>query len=115
MHHSGGAILGIVPLAAVAVAGWWVLRVNEKDGSGAVAWGGRIVGWTLVVVGLLGTLCAVAGHIKNQIVSAECCRGEGRDMMAGGDRRGWEGGTMMPPGHPPADGADKDSPAPKKN
>lgn len=89
MHSCGAGHLAIVPLAALAALGWWVLRVNEKDAAGAIKWAGRVVGWVLVAIGLSGAACAGMSHIKGRV--------------SGG--HGAPSGTMLPPGHPPVPGA----------
>lgn len=95
MHTCGAGHLAIVPLAALAALGWWVLRVNEKDAAGAVKWAGRVVGWALVAIGLSGAACAGASHIKHKVSGAAACHGP---------HGGGGGGAMLPPGHPPVGG-----------
>jgi len=68
---SGACVhLAAVLYAVLAALGYWVLQHSEKEGQGLVKKTGRAVAFTLVAVGLIGTLCGVAGHIK---ASSRCC------------------------------------------
>lgn len=92
----GGFACGVfstVLMAAVAALGVWVLRLTEKDG-GPVKRAGQAVGWTLVVIGLLGFLCGSVSHAT---------KGWSRDCHA------QAGGSDMklPQGHPPIDASGK--------
>lgn len=70
----GHAFLAIALMALIAVLGLWVLRHAEKDPF-YVKWAGRVVGWLLVVTGILGFLCGVVGHSMKH--------GKGCDMKKG--------------------------------
>jgi hypothetical protein len=64
----------IVLYAAIAALGYWVARNAAKDTSACVKRVGITVSVVLVVVGLLGVLCGVAGHVRNSCRA--CCRHE---------------------------------------
>ena len=60
-HHGyyGGAASGYIAavlMAGVAALGYWILKQAVKD-HGKVRIAGNIVGWTFIVIGLLGFLC----------------------------------------------------------
>ena len=115
MHHCGAGHLVIVPLAALAALGWWVLRVNEKDGDGAIKWAGRVVGWALVVIGLSGAACAGASHIKGKLSGKACCGAESRPMSCGHHGMGaGDEDAELPPGHPPIGGMTPEASSRKK-
>ena len=56
----GGLLAGAV-YAVVATLGYWVLLQAVKETSTCIKRIGDVLGSVLVVVGLLGLLCAVAG------------------------------------------------------
>lgn len=94
-HGGGCGTLGGALLAAIAALGYWTLSRAEKD-SGAAKRAGQATGWVLVVVGLLGFLCASASHIAKNSGRSSCHAQESAaaypDVM------------RMPPGHPPLEG-----------
>jgi hypothetical protein len=98
----GGLVAGAV-YAVVATLGYWVLLQAVKESSTCIKRIGDVLGSVLVVVGLLGLLCAVAGHVKSSM--RRCCGGPGPMMAAPGQPQGM---GMMPPV------ADEPAPAPKK-
>lgn len=61
----GHYFLGVALMALLAVLGLWVLRNAEKDPKW-IKWAGRVVGWLLVVIGLLGFLCGALSHGMKQ-------------------------------------------------
>lgn len=113
MHHCLAGQLAIVPLAALAALGWWVLRVNEKDAAGPVKWAGRVTGWALVVIGLTGAACAGMSHIKSKIMGGASCATAAAPAMMNCDHA-MGGARSLPPGHPPIGDAEEASPAKKK-
>ena len=103
----GGLMVGAV-YAGVAVLGYWVLLQAVKESASlCIKRIGDVLGSVLVVVGLLGLLCAVAGHVKNSM--CQYGPGPGPMMMAPGQPPGM---GMMPPGNPPI--VDEPAPAQKK-
>ena len=92
----GCGYLALALMAGVAALGYWVLRHAEKD-SGAVRWGGRAVGWMLLVVGLGGLLCGSYSHLQRASGAHQCAHG-----AAAGKNHMWM--MQMPPGHPQIDG-----------
>ncbi len=71
-HGGGGSLFAATFLMAlVAVLGYAVLRYAEKD-PWLVRWVGRVVGWVLVVSGLLGFLCGVWSHSKHAGTHKSC-------------------------------------------
>ena len=103
----GGLVAGAV-YAVVATLGYWVLLQAVKESSTCIKRIGDVLGSVLVVVGLLGLLCAVTSHVKS---SMRCCGGPGPMMTAPGQPQGM-GMGMMPPGYPAV--GDEPAPAPKK-
>ena len=79
-------------IGAVAAIGYGVLRYAEKD-SGAVRWAGRVAGWALWAVGLIGFLCGAVNHGR-QGLGAASCAGEPEPSLS----------MPLPPGHPPIQG-----------
>ena len=67
----GGGHVGIVLMAVVAALGYWVVQHSQKD-SGAIRWGGRVVGWVLLVMGLLGFVCGSMSHMKGHKSKQQC-------------------------------------------
>lgn len=84
--HACG-VLAIALMAGVAALGSWVLRSAEKD-SGAGKRAGQLVGWALVIVGLLGFFCGAVSHAV-KVRSGSC-----HTRSASGD-------ANLPFGHPP--------------
>jgi hypothetical protein len=103
--HHGGLLAGAA-YALVAVLGYWVLLQAVKETSVCVKRIGDVLGSILVIVGLVGLLCAVAGHIRGSM--GKCCAG-GPMMTAPGQPQGM---GMMPPGHPSVE--DDAAPAQRK-
>ncbi len=93
-------------IGVVAALGYGVLRYAEKD-SGAVRWAGRVAGWVLLVVGLLGFLCGAVNHGRRGLGAARCV-GEPEPSPSTG--------ISLPPGHPPIQGrtGQEDHPAPRR-
>lgn len=57
-HGGGKGAFSVLLMAGVAVLGYWVLKQNKGE-KGGLMWAGRMIGWVLAVVGLLGFLCGV--------------------------------------------------------
>jgi len=100
MPHHGGLALGFL-FAALAALGYGVLQHADRQNGSLVKRAGLTVGLILILLGLAGLLCAVAGHIKASC--HKCCVGHGPSeaMMApapGGDV------NELPAGHPPVGG-----------
>lgn len=76
-HSTAGMHLAGALYALMAALGYWVLHhaAREKETAAYVKRAGQGVGWVLIVVGLLGLLCAVTSHVKQN----SCC----------GDRPAW--------------------------
>jgi len=104
--HQGGLLTGAA-YAVVATLGYWVLLQAVKETSACVRRIGDVLGSVLVIVGLLGVLCSVTGHIRNSL--GKRCGGPGPMVMAPGEPQGM---GLLPPGHPPV--GDEPAPAPKK-
>jgi len=100
MHGCGGGHAASVMMAAVAALGYWVLSHSSKD-SGAVRRGGQVVGWVLLVVGLLGFLCGAAAHARLMGAPLAQC------PMPPASAESPEGMMPMPSGRPPVDAAAK--------
>jgi hypothetical protein len=109
----GGLIIGAA-YALMAALGYWVLTHSAKEtASLCVKRIGDVVGSVLVIVGLLGLLCAVIGHTRDSI--RRSCAGPGPGMMSPGQPQGLGMGMgMMPPGQPGAGEEQAPPPAPKK-
>ena len=108
--HHGGLLAGAA-YAVVATLGYWVLLQAVKETSTCIKRIGDVLGSVLVIVGLLGLLCAVTGHIKNSL--CQCCVGPGPHAMMT-EPGPAEGLGEMPPGHPPVGGMMPQSPGAKK-
>ncbi|MCX5797305.1 MAG: hypothetical protein NTY77_17575 [Elusimicrobia bacterium] len=98
--------------ALVAVLGYWVLTQAVKETSTCIKRVGDVTGSVLVIVGLLGLLCAVAGHVRDAMRNS----GSGPTMMAPAQFQPGQpmspGMGMMPSGQPAA--GNEQAPAPKK-
>jgi len=69
----GGWVLASGALyAAVAVLGYWVLLQAVKETSNCVKRIGDVLGSVLVVIGLVGLLCATFSHIKDSMARSVC-------------------------------------------
>lgn len=90
--HHGPRGAGVLAAALVAALGYWVLRYAAKD-QGAVRRAGQTVGWSFVVVGLLGFLAGAWMKVKSFCPSKGGCPFEAG--MAG-----VQPGMPLPPGHP---------------
>ena len=89
--HHGGLLAGAA-YAVVATLGYWVLLQAVKESSTCIKRIGDVLGSVLVIVGLLGVLCSVAGHIKSSL--SKCCCGRGPMMTAPGQPQ--DMGMMSP-------------------
>jgi hypothetical protein len=95
----GGLIAGAA-YAVVATLGYWVLLQAVKETSTCIKRIGDVLGSVLVIVGLLGLLCAVTGHVRNSL--GKCCGRQPGGMMMPAPGQGPDTDMgMMPPGHPP--------------
>ncbi|MBI4801561.1 MAG: hypothetical protein HY796_03455 [Elusimicrobia bacterium] len=90
-----GGLMAAALYAAVAALGYWTLQHADKEAHNCVRRTGMTVGGLLVVVGLLGFLCGVAGHVRTAASSKTCGGGHGYAGMMGEM-------PMLPPGPPPA-------------
>ncbi len=86
-HGAGGLMAGAL-YAVVAVLGYWVLTQAVKETSACIKRIGDVLGSILVLIGLLGLLCATFGHVRHSM-----CR---RCSMAAAS-------SMMAPPPPPAE------------
>jgi hypothetical protein len=102
-----GGLLGGAAWAVVAVLGYWVLLQAVKESGVWIKRIGNALGGVLMVVGVLGMLCAVASHSKcagSRLCAVPGGMGPGQPFAMG----------LMPPGHPPiGDMAPPDSGAKK--
>jgi len=92
--HPGGWGVSTALMGAVSALGFWVLKQAGKD-KNAVGIAGRVTGWTLLVVGLLGFLCGSSYHIlkPNSCQTQPVTHSESMSMIL----------DTLPPGHPPLD------------
>ena len=63
-HGAGGLMAGAL-YAVVAVLGYWVLTQAVKETSACIKRIGDVLGSMLVLIGLLGLLCATFGHVRH--------------------------------------------------
>jgi hypothetical protein len=98
--------------AFIAVLGYWVLLQAVKETSNCIKRIGDVLGSILVVVGLLGLLCAVASHVKTAMHRC-CCGGQGPAAAMTAPVSPQDMGEM-PPGHPPVSGKTQEEPGGKK-
>ncbi|MDA8130267.1 MAG: hypothetical protein M0011_02060 [Elusimicrobia bacterium] len=63
--HFAAVLYGLL-----AALGYWVLQHGAKQEKKCAMYGGHIVGWVLIVVGLLGLLCGAMSHARR---SYRCC------------------------------------------
>ncbi|MBU2573282.1 MAG: hypothetical protein KKH28_04310 [Elusimicrobia bacterium] len=89
-----GELMSAALYAVVAALGYWVLQHADKEARNYVRRTGLTTGGLLVVFGLLGFLCGIAGHVKTAASPKTCGGGGGHAGMTGEM-------PMMPPGHPP--------------
>jgi hypothetical protein len=75
--HSGHIF--VVLYAVLAVLGYWVTQHSVKETAVCVKRTGAVVGMALVVVGLLGMLCALLAHVRH---SAWRCHAHEQPVMA---------------------------------
>ena len=61
---AGGLLAGAL-YAVVAVLGYWVLLQAVKETSACIKRIGDVLGSILVLIGLLGLLCATFGHVRH--------------------------------------------------
>jgi hypothetical protein len=74
--------------AVLAVLGYWVLQHAVKEQDNLVKKTGAVLGMVLVIIGLLGLLCGVGGHVKRGIASRCGCQGQGMAMHGCPEARG---------------------------
>jgi hypothetical protein len=108
--HHGGLIAGAA-YAVVATLGYWVLLQAVKESSTCIKRIGDVLGSILVIVGLLGLLCALVGHVRGSM--GKCCTGSNPSVMMTQPGQA-EGMGEMPPGHPPVNGMMPEGPGVKK-
>jgi len=103
-HGGCHGILAGAAFAVVAVLGYWVLLQAVKETSTCIKRIGDVLGSVLVILGLLGLLCATVSHIK---AAMGCCH---RQCLTAPPAEG----MAMPPGHPPVGGMIAPAPETKK-
>jgi hypothetical protein len=108
-HHCG--LLAGAVYAAVAVLGYWVLLQAVKETSTCIKRIGDVLGSVLVIVGLLGLLCALAGHVKSSLGKCWCGRAPAAAMTEPAPA---EGLGEMPADHPEVAGMMPPCPLSKK-
>ena len=113
-HHTGaywgamrppsplGLHLAVALYALLAALGYWVLQHAARESAASVRRPGKTVGWTLIVTGLLGLLCGLAGHVR---AHARC---QGQDVRPDSEWHDAQGAAASGPAAPKA------APAPKK-
>lgn len=83
IYHGGSGGLSALVMAAAAIAGYWVLkRVSSDKDAKQARWAGAAVGWVLVVVGLLGFICASVNHSRKSFHGYKSCALHGRKSCA---------------------------------
>lgn len=88
MGAGGGCGHGAVMLYALLGAlGYFVLQHAAKQEKKCVAYGGRIFGMIIMIIGLLGVLCGVGSHVKNSMGCSRQCKVETVEMTEGGEQR----------------------------
>jgi hypothetical protein len=96
-----GGLMGGAAYAVIATLGYWVLLHAVKETSTCIKRIGDVLGSVLVIVGLLGLLCAVTGHIRSSL--GRCCGGQPPAAAMPAPEPGQDMGSL-PPGHPPVGG-----------
>jgi lipopolysaccharide export LptBFGC system permease protein LptF len=84
-----GGLLAGAAYAVVATLGYWVLLQAVKETSTCIKSIGDVLGSVLVIVGLLGLLCAVTGHIRSSL--GRCCGGPAPAAMMAAPNQGQAG------------------------
>lgn len=110
----GGWVLASGALyAAVAVLGYWVLLQAVKETSACIKRIGDVLGSVLVVIGLLGLLCATFSHIKDSMARSVC---PAQANMPQPSHPDFMMGQMEPGRQPqqPMGGMDQQQPAPSQ-
>ena len=100
MARDGGMTmhLAVVLYAVLTALGYWVLQHAAKETANCVKRAGGLVGWALIVIGLLGVICGVVHHAGAGLCR-ECGRGE-KTEMRGGREDDMERMLMSPVGQP---------------
>ncbi|HOX24056.1 MAG TPA: hypothetical protein PLL10_11360 [Elusimicrobiales bacterium] len=87
MRHGmgGGCGHGAVALyALIGALGYLVLQHAAKQEKKCVAYGGRIFGMLIMIIGLLGVLCGVVSHAKSAMGCGSRCKVEAVEVTEGG-------------------------------
>ncbi len=87
-----GVHMAVALYALMAVIGYWVLQHSSKETANYVKKTGQVLGWSIIVIGLLGIICGLGSHARKN------CRCSGGEMMISGERTG--NGPMMHPDCP---------------
>lgn len=90
---SGCSHLSAVLYAAIAALGYWVLQHSGKEADALVKNIGRVVAFILLVLGLLGFLCGIVGHMRSAGAHNKC--GNCHQGMMGRGGEGMPGGAGM--------------------
>ena len=81
----GGEFAPFLICAIIAALGYWVAQHAAKETANGIKRLGAVTGTVLVIVGLLGILCATGSHIKGGMArQGMCCNDEQKMMMSGG-------------------------------
>ncbi len=111
MGHGGGVgmHMAVVLYAVLAALGYWVLQHAAKETTNCVKRAGGLVGWALIVIGLLGVVCGVVHH-SGMGRRCSCAQNERTGMRGGEDM---EKMLTMHPGQPAGEQPGKPETAPK--
>lgn len=71
-HSQAAAHIAAALYALMAALGYWVLQHAAKETADYVKRTGQVLGWLLIVIGLLGLLCGVTSHVKKYACPGEC-------------------------------------------
>lgn len=78
-EHGGCGIAPFLICAIIAALGYWVAQHAAKETANCIKRMGAVTGTILVIIGLLGILCATGSHVKNSMGRHSCCN-EGQRM-----------------------------------
>lgn len=83
--HGGCGFAPFLLCALIAALGYWVAQHAAKETANCIKRLGSVTGTILVIIGLLGILCAAGSHIKrNMPCHGSKCASEMTDSAEGG-------------------------------
>ena len=68
----GPAHLAVMGYALLAALGYWVLQHSARETAAYVKKTGAVLGMALIIIGLLGVICGIGGHIKRAMPMHSC-------------------------------------------